>query len=502
MALPAEAAFSGFAADAGGLAGAAALQSNIAPEGRHQPQVQLGRPGPLSVQVVGATSRVPQDVLESFLASLGADTDTSVDDISFIPAEDVETAVSAFTVQGELASPLHRGQAKRFMNSIYKVCGFTAGPAAAGAAGAPGGGGGGGGGGDGSEVGESSVPQPASRKRKFSEVIDQADDRHFDELPASKITKLREEHVRITGGPPAFTARPSADQLSALVARLLSSPPFADFAIWGPFGRRTAKMLKFTTQVFVDGSLQTRMLRGPSSFESWRHCWLVFKAAMLMVGAARPSSLDAYEEGIRQLATLFPGGWGTLHHSDEVMRAEHWEILREDFVADPPSGWDPARPWDSVIALSAYGAAGPRSHWWETRVVLPLMTGGRRGSADDVVAQLEGSTTVRPVSATGVAISDAGAQPGSSRNARRKRSQLAQPSANHGPRVSAAPAGVAAKISKSQQYCYAWNRQGGCKEPCMTGRLHKCEHCDATDHPGKHCRVKGKGAGKSNAQRY
>ena len=78
--------------------------------------------------------------------------------------------------------------------------------------------------------------------------------------------------------------------------------PYTDFAVWGPYGRRQTKHMKFTAQVWVGGELVTRQLTGPANFEAWRAPWRVFRAAMILLGACLPGPLDEYEENIRALA--------------------------------------------------------------------------------------------------------------------------------------------------------------------------------------------------------
>eukprot|EP00971_Amphidinium_carterae_P163487 3241901-Amphidinium_carterae.1 len=92
---------------------------------------------------------------------------------------------------------------------------------------------------------------------------------------------------------------PSGEQLSALKALLDDDrAPYCDFAIWGPFGRRQGKLLRFQAQVFVYGELHTKMMAGPNTFEAWRPCWRVFRVAMILLQASLPGPLDEYEERI------------------------------------------------------------------------------------------------------------------------------------------------------------------------------------------------------------
>jgi len=199
---------------------------------------------------------------------------------------------------------------------------------------------------------------------------------------------------------------------------------------------------------------------------------------MIMLKAARPATLDAYEEGIRELTVHFPAGWGTIAVADETMRAEQWDIIREQTSSNAPAAYDPDLPWDFVIGQSTYGVPGAlKAHWWESRVVLPLVkTASRQGpAAAATAAQLEGSFPP-PV---------ADESWGRSRRPRARRGQD-----THAPQQ----AGRDDRV-RGFEYCYAWNRQTRW-EPCPNGRLHACEHCGKTNHRGNDCRTKGQGKGK------
>jgi len=131
---------------------------------------------------------------------------------------------------------------------------------------------------------------------------------------------------------------------------------------------------KFDAQVFIDSKLQRGALKGPSDLEAWKSCWAVFRAAMLSVGGASPSSLDAYAKGIHTLSQRFPGeeAWGIIFCGDVLCRSEMWNAIREDLVDE--NEWPTKFPWDKVIRRSCY--AGKHTdmelfQWWEFHVVIP-----------------------------------------------------------------------------------------------------------------------------------
>ena len=106
--------------------------------------------------------------------------------------------------------------------------------------------------------------------KRMSEVLLQGDDSHFPLLPPDELARLRANFAAITGDNPLPQVRPSADQLSALKHRLsLGYAPYVDFAIFGPYGARLQLERKFTAQTFVQGELQTKLIQGTRSIESW-----------------------------------------------------------------------------------------------------------------------------------------------------------------------------------------------------------------------------------------
>ena len=198
--------------------------------------------------------------------------------------------------------------------------------------------------------------------------------------------------MAITGGDPPPGREPSAEQLAGLAAKLSwGESPYVDFAIFTPHGRRAFRILKFEAQIFVDGKLQTRQLRGPSSFEAWQECWAVFRALMISLNEASPATLDGYSRGISQLNALFPSAWGILFCADEIMRSEVWSSTAETLV---DKGKFPLeKPWDLVLRMNTYGGEDcttTAAHWWQTHVLLPCQS--RQGpSAWSFIQQVEGT---------------------------------------------------------------------------------------------------------------
>ena len=148
--------------------------------------------------------------------------------------------------------------------------------------------------------------------RKAAEVIDQADDSTFALLPKSDLLVCRERYVKTVGDDPPDACRPTSDQLSALQHRLgQGRAPYVDLALFGPYGDRIGRTMKFAAQVFVDGALRTKQVAPPSSYEAWVGSWDVFRTAMIMVGAATPAALDRYSMGVKRLWATH-GNWSVI----------------------------------------------------------------------------------------------------------------------------------------------------------------------------------------------
>ena len=112
----------------------------------------------------------------------------------------------------------------------------------------------------------------------MSSYLDQSSEATFALLNPGELREYRTNYEAVTGGPPSLAHRPTDEQLCALKALLTTGrTPYADFAVFGPFDEKEAKLRKYSDQVFVEGSLQTRVLHGPGSFDAWNSCWDVFK---------------------------------------------------------------------------------------------------------------------------------------------------------------------------------------------------------------------------------
>ncbi|CAK0871843.1 unnamed protein product [Prorocentrum cordatum] len=239
---------------------------------------------------------------DALLAGVGGDADTSVSD--FVSIQESDLAEMINQIGGLPASLITRGRAARAVRAVFGAAG---------------------------------IPPPDLGAPP----------------PQVAVVEARDRHAQVTGGPPPANARPSAEQLSGLAARLRGkATPCVDFGAFGPYGRRQTKARKFEAQTFVDGRLETRVLTGPSNFEAWRSAWQVFRSCVISLGAAPPAALDAHEEGIRQLSVMRPSHWGVILRADDTVWSEKWDELLEEHLAGDPEG---EQAWTQVLEASACG---------------------------------------------------------------------------------------------------------------------------------------------------
>ena len=327
---------------------------------------------------------------------------------------------------------------------------------------------------------------PAAATRKACEVIDQADDSSFTVLSKTEVAAFRERYVKAVGDDPPDAARPTTDQLSALQGRLSQGrAPYVDLALFGPYGDRIGKTMKFAAQVFVDGALRTKQVAPPSTYEAWVGSWEVFRSAMLMVGAATPASLDKYAMGIKRLWSTH-GNWSVIQVSDDKCRSEQWDVLAEKFARKAPDGYNDQAPWNSVIAASAYSpSGGPLAEWWYYQVVAPLTYHVSKPS--HAMNMFEGTTgTVTEFKGPVASGSKAASSFGPGGGGRNKRKASGGGSSGFGPPAGKKPV----PAHQAQEICEKFNSDK-CQEPCPHGRRHVCKICKGP-HPASQCTTKKK----------
>ncbi len=339
-------------------------------------------------------------------------------------------------------------------------------------------------------TGDPTMPAPTpSKKIKLSSLVDPAAEAELIPLSASALRDLFARYQQDRGGPPGEEVEPTLEQISAIKQLVDSNtPPYVDFALFGPHGRRFLKKLTYVETIFQvsSGTWVRRELPGPSNYEAWERSWGVFECASILLKIISPERLIAYQTRIRKFVTLYgPSAWPVIYQADVRMRSEHLERLRRraEIRKDPQLTRE--TPWDYIFHL----AAEDHLFWSEEvqeKAVLLLSRAIPLGRLTGEATLAEGAQSYSGKSddrGTGGAIPHAHPV---HRDKARKRPKNRDKSAAPGPKLSP-PLTMAEKAS---QVCRLFN-EGKCQTPCPHGRRHVCTNCGG-DHPATACRKGGK----------
>jgi hypothetical protein len=195
---------------------------------------------------------------------------------------------------------------------------------------------------------------------KLDQVLDPTLSAAIIQMESVEIRKAYDQYVLRFGATPEDCIDPTLDQLSALKQVMsVNRAPYADFARWGPWGKRLLRKLSLLAFTLLPNGLwQKTELDGPPTVEVWMDCWQVFRVAMLLLDACDAEILDLYASNIRTLATRYGREcWFIVYTADQRMRAERGEKLRREadraHATDPlNSKFDPCRPWNSILQQS------------------------------------------------------------------------------------------------------------------------------------------------------
>ena len=426
--------------------------------------------------------------LADFINELGADSDTTITSFCCLSEEDMSGALNNTLLGGDPLSPMQRAEVVRATRAIFVDAGFEA-PALGGVlpkalappaqAPAP------------PQQPAQSVQSPPEIANSetvvaLSEVIDQAARGTAKPLTYAELAVYRSRYIEQAGCAPPDETTPTSEQLAALRALLQSGRvPFADFAVWSPYGSRLARFRKTDAAVFIGNALVQKRVEGPTTFEAWCSSWDLFTVAMVSLGAAKLGAMMKYRAGLVQLTRLFPRFWGVLQTTDILVRTERWSKLREQLetfaaMGAAPPGFVATAPWDTVISQSAYGADTLNAGWWRSHFELPCTLASTPGGATQMIHTVEGYPGAAPPTSSAGSSAGSGAQ-----------NQTQQP-----------PAKKAKVAADPSEVCSNYNtRAGRCAgdAPCVNQRRHVCDVCGE-----KHRRVDfhpPSGAGKRDWNR-
>ena len=295
----------------------------------------------------------------SFLVLIGGKSITKPRSLSTARDADFQALLASWRiptgVAAETRAPtlVETGQAQLFMRACQLVggCGqtiqqMTAAIAAAKAAPAT--------------PGPAQTPSPA-RKVKLNAVASQVDDTEIKLLGESELVAMYAEYERVYGAGerPAKDCEPTSEQISAIVHLLDSGlPPFADFAIFGPYGHRIERKLKLSgVAIGRDGVIRQVELHGPPNIGTWLASYNVLMTILVMRKAVDLGVLLKYRSHVERLHDRYSDKiWAVLYQAETRCRLELMDRLRREAVAEHEatvraggvSNFDPARPWNTA----------------------------------------------------------------------------------------------------------------------------------------------------------
>ena len=306
----------------------------------------------------------------------------------------------------------------------------------------------------------------------LSQVIGQGVEQVIPQLQEHKLDELRANYVSVFGQDPLEEADPSDKQLTALSWKLEAGlTPYADFGVWGPFGARQERAMRFVNHIqAADGTYRAVEMAGPRDLATWRRCYHVFKSAAVMLKVAHPAVLERCEALFEGCCSRFPDAWHILVMADVRCRSEFSAKRNAGFANFTTSAhrfpiFDAGMPWNSVIK----SAGGDLAYWHRSvdQPALEYSVNNGRSGAGRTVASISQSAS----SSAAPAVME-----------KRKQPEL--------------PSGWQSHNTKGIEICRKWNASAnGCEAVCPARRAHQCSICLNTH---RACQpVSGKGGGKA-----
>ena len=316
---------------------------------------------------------------------------------------------------------------------------------------------------------------PASKRVKLSSLVDPTAEAELVPLTSLALREMFARYEEDRGGPPGVEVEPTLEQLSA-VKQLVDagSPPYVDFSLFGPHGRRFMRRLTYIESMYQvsSGTWVRRELPGPDNFEAWERSWAVFECSCILLRIVAPERLTAYLGRIRKFVTLYgPSAWPIIYQADVRMRSEQFERLRRQAEIAQDPLLEPGRPWNHIF----HKAVNDSIFWAEEvqeKAILLLARAAPLGrlTADGTLTDGPPSYTNRSHDrGTGGPVSGAKPAPRPQNTGGGKKKQKSSGKPNH-----QAPSGI--------DICQNWNRGKCPKTPCPNKRAHICSHCRSPDH--------------------
>ena len=356
------------------------------------------------------------------------------------------------------------------------------------------------------------------RKMKYTNVLDQGDESEFTILDDQVHATLMGNFILLTGGLPSTEEEPTREQLSALHRKvfLLNQPPYADFAVFTPYGKKFLKAMKYRTFLpTLEGGYIAREVPGPAAYSQWLGCFRVWKTAATMLKVIDLALLQRYEIHIENLVKLLPGCWHLIASADDRGRSEHMARLQlqVQMLANngetTPKGWVKDRPsWGPIFKLLIEDQS-----YWQDNVNSPAMiwlAHGRKGhpktpaeflASTDVPGGVEAlKTETEDVKGTYADASSPSRKQQANRDKRDARKKRLKSDREElvKLRTERSPGGKGkgkGKTEGGEQLCFSWNNNNGACAGLAPGseckgkvkRVHKCTKCHSPGHPSCQC---------------
>jgi len=228
------------------------------------------------------------------------------------------------------------------------------------------------------------VATTGQRTVKLSAVLDQGDATEVVLAVQAELTKWHTNYHTAMGEAPPDQSEPTLEQLSALDNRIRVQglSPYADFAVFVPYGRRGLRAMRFRSWTPVgDGSYTCKEVPGPENWLQWEAAFDLFSVAMVMLSHVNQATLASYKTTIKNLVLLWPDCWHLVCLADDKMRAEQWSRIKRHIDNDiaaggtPPTGYTQAAPWSAVIRRSCVD-----NDFWNEQVRYPAAAWVARGA--------------------------------------------------------------------------------------------------------------------------
>ena len=226
---------------------------------------------------------------------------------------------------------------------------------------------------------------PAGSKFKQSSVTDQGDDSEFSAPTRADVDRWNTAYFAQEQSAPAAEEEPTEIQVKGFEVRVLANrTPYTDMAIWGPFGRKLHRALKFRNwQPTGNGDWIQKEMPGPDNFYTWTHIWRVFVVACKMIRAVMGWALNLYYKHMERLVERWPECWHLIYCADDMLRSEHLERIRRRIVTSIAEGHPAPRDWDAASPWTACFVAAVRDKdFWDEHVTqraMSWMAHGARG---------------------------------------------------------------------------------------------------------------------------